>query len=87
MSKPKRTGRFQERDLEDEYLFFDAEGDRVHVLNETARRIYLLCDGTRTEEEIARVLCEEFEVEEATASADVARTVEALRGLGLVSET
>ncbi len=85
MHKPERTERFRERDLDDEYVFFDAEGDRVHVLNATARRIYLLCDGTRTEEEIARVLCEEYEVDEATAKADVQRTVGELRCLGLVT--
>ena len=43
-------------DLGDEYLFYDRDNDRVHVLNATAREIFLLCDGSRTADEIAAEL-------------------------------
>jgi len=73
------------RDLEDEYVFFDENGDQVHVLNGTAREIYLLCDGTRTLGEVARMLTERFEVDEATARKDVASLVDQLVGLKLLT--
>jgi pyrroloquinoline quinone biosynthesis protein D len=73
------------KDLEEEYIFFDEKGDRVHVLNGTAREIYLLCDGTRTTGEIAKILTERFSVDEPTAMTDVASLLEELVELELVS--
>ena len=42
------TGSLNQRDLGDEFLFYDRDGDRVHVLNGVAREVFLLCDGNRT---------------------------------------
>jgi hypothetical protein len=54
-------------------------------LNGTARRIYLLCDGSHTLEEIVRAIVAEFSVEESTARSDAAETVQCLAELDLVS--
>ena len=83
-SRPRRTGTYLEKDLSGEYLFYDREGDRVHVLNGTAREIYLLCDGTRTVAVIAGALRERFDVDEATALRDSASTIAALVEQGLL---
>lgn len=72
------------RDLGDEYIFLDPAGDKLHVLNGTAREILLLCDGRRTTPEVARVMCERFEVDEDTALADAQATLKTLLELGLV---
>ncbi len=71
-------------DLGDEYIFYDRGGDRVHVLNGTAREIFLLCDGTRTEEEIVEAFTAKFDVEKATARQDTLETLGQLRQLGLL---
>jgi hypothetical protein len=57
-------------DLGDEYLLYNQQGDKIHVLNATARRIYLLCDGNRTQEEIAGELAQRYKVDEETARSD-----------------
>jgi len=44
------------KDLEEEFLVYDPDGDQVHVLNEVAREIFLLCDGSRHPEDIAVLL-------------------------------
>jgi PqqD family protein of HPr-rel-A system len=75
----------QGTDLGDEYLFYDRERDRVHVLNATAREILLLCDGTRTEEQIARQFAERYDVDPATAATDAQRTLQQLYELGLLA--
>lgn len=72
------------RDLGDEYLFYDGAADRVHILNGTARRILLLCDGHRTLAEISDIVAREYTVDRPTALADARETVERLIELGLL---
>ncbi len=71
-------------DLGDEYIFYDRGGDRVHVLNGTAREIFLLCDGKRTEEEIVEAFTAKYDVEKATARQDTLDTLAQLRELGVL---
>jgi len=73
------------RDLGDEYLFYDRDRDLVHVLNETAREVFLVCDGEHTEEQIAAILVERFDVDGENALADTHATVRRLIDLGLVA--
>ena len=73
------------RDLGDEYLFYDRDHDRIHVLNVTAREIFLLCDGEHTEDEIGEIVAKRFDVEEDKARVDARELVRALIELGLVS--
>jgi PqqD family protein of HPr-rel-A system len=84
-AKPSRTGTHLEKDLSGEYLFYDHRGERVHVLNGTAREIYLLCDGALTAREIAAALREQFDVDEETALRDVGEALGRLRDAGLVT--
>ncbi len=72
------------RDLGEELLVYDPDGDQVHVLNEVAREIFLLCDGSRNPADIAAELTERFLVERAQALADVNETLDRLIGLGLL---
>ena len=63
----------------------DAAGDRVHVLNPTARTVFLLCDGTRTVDQIAEALVETYDVDRQVAERDARQLVERLVELGLLS--
>lgn len=72
----------QGRDLGDEYLIYDRPRDQVHVLNGTARKILLLCDGVHTAEQIAAALAETYGIDEATARDDTKRTLRELSELG-----
>lgn len=73
------------RDAGDECLFRDADGMRIHVLNRTAREIYLLCDGSRSPAEVAGELAERYLVDPGTARADVEDLVELLVRLRILS--
>ena len=55
-----------------------------HDLNEVASRVWELSDGQRTVAEIARVLIEEFEVDQATAERDSTELVRELIGRKLL---
>ena len=82
--RPRQSSTGDRRDLGDEYIFYDPQGEKLHVLNGTAREIYLLCDGTKTSEEIAAVLSERYEVDLTTALTDTREAVEKLLELGLL---
>jgi PqqD family protein of HPr-rel-A system len=83
-SRPHATGVLG-KDLGDEYLFYDATHEQVHVLNATARAIYLLCDGKASVSEIVDRFGARFAVDGPTARRDVEETLERLRSLGLVA--
>jgi PqqD family protein of HPr-rel-A system len=56
----------------------------VHVLNNTAARIWELCDGSHSLEQIAASLCEQYDVSEEEAGTDVRNTLEKLAKLGVI---
>ena len=73
------------RDSGDECLFRDSDGERIHVLNATAREIYLLCDGSRSTDEVALEMANRYTVDQSTARTNVDEIVEALVGLGILA--
>ena len=83
-SRPQATG-ILGKDLGDEYLFYDSAHEQVHVLNATARAIYLLCDGNVSVREIVDRFGARFAVDDRTARRDVEETLDRLRSLGLVA--
>lgn len=82
--KPRPTGVLKGTDLGDEFLFYDRDHDRVHVLNGTAREIFLLFDGERSEDDVASVVAERFEIDLQQAREDVGETAQRLRDLGVI---
>jgi PqqD family protein of HPr-rel-A system len=84
-SRPSATPGILGKDLGDEYLFYDSANERVHVLNATARQIYLLCDGRASVREIVERFRAQFAIDDSTAHRDVEETLERLHALGLVS--
>jgi len=83
-SRPHATTGILGKDLGDEYLFYDSAHERVHVLNATAREIYLLCDGRASVLDIVRRFGARFEIDDARARRDVEETIDRLHSLGLV---
>ena len=84
-SCPRQALDIRGRDLGNEYLFYDAAGRRVHVLNHCARRVWIWCDGTRTVADLVRRVVDIYSVEEARAQEDVAGVVQDLLNLGLLT--
>ena len=84
-SKPRRADGFTGKDLGDEYVILDRAGDRFYQLNGTAREIYLLCDGSRTPDDIARALADSYDVTLETSRRDTAKTIEELQRAGILA--
>jgi hypothetical protein len=74
------------REIDGETVVLDRRGLKVHQFNATASRVWELCDGERTEAEIADAVAEAFEVDPERAVRDVAVVVGQFRELGLLAQ-
>jgi pyrroloquinoline quinone biosynthesis protein D len=83
-ARPRQVPGILQRDLGTEYVFYDAGGERFHVLNETAREIYLMCDGSRTVHDIARALTTTRDIDLATATRDAQEAIDEMARIGLL---
>ena len=79
MARPRKMDHLIEHDMDEEVLVYDPVIDRTHRLNVSATLIWELCDGTRSLEDIARALTEQFEVEFETALQDARTVLEQLK--------
>ncbi len=73
------------RTLDTEALVVDTRGGLLYPLNSVGARIWELCDGARSVEEIVGVLTLEFDAPEATIRADAVEFIERLADAKLVS--
>ncbi len=81
----RREGTDGQRFGED-FVVLDAEGRMLRGLNDTAARIWELCDGKRSASDIATVVAGEYGVEAERVLADGLRFLERLVAHGLVDE-
>ena len=84
-TRPRRLNTVEGKDLGDEYLFYDASGEQVHVLNGLAREIYLLCDGDHSVADLVKDIVDRYDVDEAVARRDVDDLLQKLIELKLLS--
>ena len=49
------------RPLDEEWVVYDSEGEKLHVLNGSAAVVWLLCNGQLTESEILNEVAEAFD--------------------------
>ena len=73
------------RALDTEALVVDVKGGLLYPLNSVGARIWDLCDGARSVDEIVGLLAAEFEAPEPTIRADAVDFIERLADAKLVS--
>jgi hypothetical protein len=73
------------RTLDTEALVVDVKGGLLYPLNSVAARIWDLCDGARSVDEIVDWLAAEFEAPEPTIRADAIEFIERLADAKLIS--
>ena len=69
--------------VEDGYVIYQADQDRVHYLNKSAVVVLESCTGKNTREEIERILQEAFDLPEVPKK-EVAECLESLYQEGLI---
>ena len=70
--------------IEGEAALVNPEDSLLHWLNPVATRIWELSDGQHSTQEIADILCQEFEVDYETALQDATKMIEAFRAKHLI---
>lgn len=81
---PKRKGELVQEPSGDGWTVYEAETDSLHVLNDSARAIWELCDGETTPEEMADAVAELTELDREAAVEQVAAALRALQDARLV---
>ncbi|MBX5481481.1 MAG: PqqD family protein [Myxococcaceae bacterium] len=81
---PKRVEGTDGSPLGAEFVVLDAPGRIVRGLNPTGARIFNLCDGRNSAEQIARTIAAEFDADLTTVLPDVLGFLEALGARGLI---
>ena len=60
--RPKKSDGLEIDEVEDGFVIYQPDRDRVHYLNPTANLILELCDGSLTAEQIAALIAQTFEM-------------------------
>ena len=60
--RPKKSDGLEVDEVEDGFVIYQPERDRVHYLNPTANLILELCDGTLTAAQIAELIAQTFDL-------------------------
>ncbi len=61
--KPRKNDRYYLVEKENKLYLYDSEFNELIELDELLMLVWLLSDGTKTKEEISRILKEEFNIE------------------------
>lgn len=75
------------REVDGELLVLDRASDQVHQLNRTASMIWRMAHEGAAPQATAAALAAEFDIDEASALADVERTLASLQDLSLLGTT
>ena len=87
MEAPKRRDDVKTWELDGEAVVYDNKSGMGHVLNPTALRIWSLCDGKRSTEEIEKLMVDSYPRSQQSIARDVRQTVQQLSEIGLVHIT
>lgn len=82
---PTRTGNLMQSPGSDGWTIYEPESDSLHVLNDSAKAIWELCDGETHPTEMAAAIAELTGLDEVEAERDVRATLANLRSINLVS--
>ena len=72
------------REIDDDIVVIKDDGQKMHVLNKTAARIWEMCGGELGPDEIAANLCERYDVSFERASMDVRNVLARMMEIGIL---
>jgi hypothetical protein len=82
-----RRDRVMVQQVEDQAVLLDIESGEYFSLNDVGKRVWDLCDGSRTVAQVADAICCDYDVQPDVASSDTAALLDTLAGAGLVVTT
>lgn len=82
---PQQRGELIQSATSDGWTIYEPETDSLHVLNDSARAIWELCDGKTSPSEMAHAISELTGLDAGHAESEVTDTLRSLERAGLVS--
>ena len=73
------------REVEGEFILYNPDTLGIVLINQTTALIFELCDGTRTEDEIAREVERRYESRPERLAEDIRTTIEQLAESGFIA--
>lgn len=83
-SHPRRRDDLAWRDIDGRVVIVDSSDSQLHDLSEVATFYWLLMDGTRSHDDLLAEATDEFDVDDATARADLEELLAVLAGKQLL---
>lgn len=84
-SYPTRRGELVQSETSEGWTIYEPDSDSLHVLNDSARAIWELCDGTTSSKEMAEAISLLTGIDVGQANADVEAALTNLSSIGLVA--
>lgn len=84
LRRVRRGSKTASRIVEGEAIIFTPQDSMIHSMNEVGTRIWELLEQEKTIEEIVKVICKEYEVEEKKAEQDIMEFIETLHNKEIV---
>ena len=84
-ARPKRKDDILRQDADETVVLLNLKDGQYYALNEVGGRVWELCDGSRTLNDIVTSLCSEYDAPRETLEADVVEILEELTGADLVN--
>ena len=72
------------REIDGEMVIIADDGRHIHMLNETAMLVWKTMNDRTTVRDIIKNMCDEYDVEEDTASSDVFKTIQLMAEKNLI---
>jgi len=85
-SVPRRSHAVVEQRARDSLVLVDIDTGRYYALEGTGDRIWQLCDGQTTLEDIIEAVCTQYRADPATVRADAAELLGQLYAEGLIDD-
>ena len=85
MNKPLRNPEYRLEKMDNELLLFNPQNLLVLYLNESASIVWQLCDGQRTNQQIAELIADAYPEATASILEDVQETIKLFTDKGAVT--
>lgn len=82
---PLKQGELMQSETSEGWTIYEPESDSLHVLNDSARAIWELCDGETSPSEMATAISDLTGLQHDQALKDVHKTLRLLDQLGLTN--
>jgi hypothetical protein len=85
-ANPTRKEGVMEREVGGELMLYDVTGRAVHVLNESSRFVWQLCDGSHSVDDMVAQATKEYSAPSDQVRADINECLATFQSLGILAQ-